>query len=373
MPEPYGPDGDAIPAWEAPPGASSARNPSWASPGTSATEPKSTAVSSTVRPTSAPAPSTVPTFRSWQPGFLPLRPLGLGDFLSYPMKAMQFNRAAVVGGPLLCILLALVTGVIASILVIQDEPHIADWFTYTNTFAFEKLRAETVVAIIIALLSFLATDVAARAFVIPGVSKGILGQKITVGEAWAIARPRLPQLVALYVLGFVLFIGSYIGVIFLAVALGSSGGVFFAVLLVIGYFVMLVLAFVVFTVAVNVVVLERLSAAASIGRATKLTRGSTWRLLGCSIVIGLVLGVIQSIFNQVGSAAALAGGSGVGNTQALMVGLIIYGVVYAVMTSVLQYSFMGTATTLMYVDLRIRREGFDVDIARAAEAAAAGR
>ena len=57
----------------------------------------------------AAAPATAaPTYRSWQPGIIPLRPMNFGEFLSVPFKAMRYNRAVVIGGPLLCVVAAMV-------------------------------------------------------------------------------------------------------------------------------------------------------------------------------------------------------------------------------------------------------------------------
>ncbi len=66
-----------------------------------------------VQPAGAPQQPAL-TYRSWQPGIVALRPLPFGDFITVPFKAMRFNRAVMVGGPLLLFTVsALLTGLAA--------------------------------------------------------------------------------------------------------------------------------------------------------------------------------------------------------------------------------------------------------------------
>ena len=146
-----------------------------------------------------------------------------------------------------------------------------------------------------AFLFTLFTDAAARALVVPGVSRGILGERITLGKAWSITYPRIPQMLLFYLL--VALIGIGIGLAFWA--LSATGAEVLVVLLVLACVPGILLAVVFVGVAVSAIVLERISAAASFRRASALMRGSAWRLIGNFFVIYLVVSMITGAINGV--------------------------------------------------------------------------
>ncbi len=356
MTERYGPEDASVPSWEPPSGVVQPGQPQY-SPAAPNYPPPSAAGSAP-----GAVPQGVPTFRSWQPGFMPLRPLSLGDFLNLPMKALNANRAVILGGPLLCTIVTMLTWGVALALLVVDE---RDWFLYPSL-GYSPLRGETILALVVAFLITLFTDAAARALVVPGVSRGILGERITLGKAWSITYPRIPQMLLFYLL--IALIGIGVGLAFWA--LSATGAVALVGLLVFACIPGVLLAIVFVGVAVSAIVLERISATASFGRAFTLMKGSSWRLIGNFFVIYLVVWMIAGAINGVPQ-AILTTVAGSSPSLGPLVGVTIaFVVISTVVQSVVQYSFLGSLFTLMYVDLRIRTEGFDIDLARAAEAAA---
>ena len=96
-----------------------------------------------------------------------------------------------------------------------------------------------------------------------------------------------------------------------------------------------------------------------------------WRLIGISLVIGIILYFVSAI---VGSITQLPADACRGlndeprdrpDSRPRLTAAL------ALLQTVLTYSYLCTVATLIYVDLRIRTEGFDVDLARAAEARSA--
>ncbi len=368
MAEKYGPEDSAVPAWEAPTGGPAAEPPRWSAP--------SPAGPRMPPGTQGPAPSGaqqagIPTFRSWQPGFMPLRPLQLGDFISLPMKAIQANRAVIVGGPLLCMLVTLLTLSVAVWLVVVDLYNVL--FGYTS-FSFSMLTGDTILAIVIALVVLILADAAARIFIIPGVSRAILGERITLARAWEITRPRVLHVLLLYFFVILIAFGGMVVLSLVIAALvgagGSAGAGFLVVLIVLAMIPFTFMATVIIDVAVTAVVLEKASAGAALGRAFSLIRGNAWRLTGCMLVIQLIVSVISQVASTVPSIALTAATGTSPSPGVVAVVSIVASWITLLVYSLINYSFLGTVTTLMYVDLRIRNEGFDVDLARAAEAAA---
>ena len=360
MTESYGPGASGVPEWEAPTGATAAQQPRWsnpAGPGPALSAP------------GAQAPSAIPTYRSWQPGFMPLRPLQLGDYLSLPMKAMTYNRTVIIGGPLLCLVAALLAAAIAASLVVVDE-----WDLIQGHGHWSSLGGGTILSIIVAIVLLLATDVTARALVVPGVSRAILGQRITLAQTWKALSGRLGQVFLLYLL---VTLASVAGIVLFALIAGGVGstGSFGATIVVIllGYLVLIVaavcVAFLV-GIALPALMLERLNAVASMRRAFTLLRGNFWRTFGSFLLIGFILSLINNAVSGVLQVVFLALGSLSVNVTVIIVVIVLVVVLSLVVQSVFSYSYLGALFTLMYVDLRIRTEGFDIDLARAAEAAA---
>ena len=360
MPESYGPGASGVPEWEAPTGATAPQQPRWSNPA---------GPGPALSASGAQAPSAIPTYRSWQPGFMPLRPLQLGDFMSLPMKAMTYNRAVVVGGPLLCIVAALLATAVASALVVVDE-----WDYFHGGLNLEPLRGATILSLIVALILFLATDAAARALVVPGVSRGVLGQRITFAQTWKILRGRIGQVLLLYLL---ISLASVAGILLFALVAGGVGstgnpGAMIIVIL-FGYLVLIAAAlcgsFVV-GIALPVLMLERVNAIAAMRRAITLVRGNFWRQFGSFLLISLILGVVSNAVSGIVQVVFLVVAAASPSVTVVLIVIVAVVVMYFVVTSVFTYSYLGSLFTLMYIDLRIRTEGFDIDLARAAEAAA---
>ncbi len=317
----------------------------------------------------AAAPAYVaPTFRSWQPGIIPLRPVSFGEFLSVPFKAMRYNRAVVIGGPLLCVGAAMVLLAAALWLAVTD-PSLA---LTSPTAQLQGIQASTVVVAIVAFLALILADAAASAVVAPGVSRAVLGERITVGEAFKALGPRVGQLLLLWLISSVVVLLAMVpgGI---AMVIGAQSGDDTTIAL--GLFAMFALGVVVAlpvyligAVARCVIVLEQKGAIASIRRTIGVIRGRFWWTVLIVIVTGLLVGIITGIFQQVltlvGSIAFAVGMSGAWVGTAIFILVLVLG---SVITYVLTYSYMGCVYVLVYIDARIRHEGFDLDLARAAE------
>ncbi|WP_062386528.1 hypothetical protein [Demequina iriomotensis] len=319
-------------------------------------------------PASPPPASRIPTSASWQPGFMPLRPLGFGDLLGLPFRAMRFNRGVVVGGPLLLTLAATALLVVGFWLLFSD----ASLLFYDAT---EDLRvdATTIGVLIAAVVAALLADILSSAIVAPGVSRGILGERIRLGDAWGAVRPRIGALLLLYLLAGLAWAGAFgVAVLFAVFAMSgdSVGGVILGVVVVLA--VGLAASFLVVLVgglARPIVVLERRGAVAAIRRARQLLKGRFWWSFLVVFVAAVLIGVVSSVVSQLGSFASL-GVTAIAPDNAVAVG-IAFAAVLAISTLVsyvLTYSYMGALFALMLVDLRIRHEGFDLTLAEAAEA-----
>ena len=114
--------------------------------------------------------------------------------------------------------------------------------------------------------------------------------------------------------------------------------------------------------AMPIVVLERLGPGQALARSWRLTRGSWWRMFGIvllTLVLVFVVTMLLSVpFSLLSSVPMLfmqdASWTGVANGAILYVGDVL---VHAITTS-----FTVAVTTLLYIDLRMRREGLDLKL-----------
>ena len=119
--------------------------------------------------------------------------------------------------------------------------------------------------------------------------------------------------------------------------------------------------------ATPALMLEKLGVIAGLTRGWRLSRGSFWRLLGIYLLTSVIVGVVASII--VGPASMIATFVSL-NPFSDPLALAITGV-GSILGSVLTTPFTAAVVALLYIDTRIRREGLDVELTRAAEAASA--
>ncbi|WP_062380340.1 hypothetical protein [Demequina pelophila] len=317
------------------------------------------------------APPPAPSFASWQPGILPLRPLTFGDYLAAPFKAMRANRSVVLGGPLLLTLVSVIATT-GAMWLLFTEPSLGLVDPASQA---TSIRAETVLVAIVAVVSWLLADVFSSAIVAPGVGRAVLGERITLGDAWRAVRPRIGALLLLYVL-VALAAAALVAVVLAPLLLAFAGddaaaglGLSLTVVLAIGSVIPALAVSVVAGLARPVIVLERRGAVAALRRATSLIRGRFWFSVLVLVVAGLIIGLVSGVLQQVGSLVAFAA------MFALPEAVWLQGILFAlgiglslVISYVLTYSYMGGIFALMMIDMRIRHEGFDLELARTAEA-----
>lgn len=180
-----------------------------------------------------------------------------------------------------------------------------------------------------------------------------LGQPCTLGAAYAHARRRYGSLLGASLLSLLAFGAITTFTAFI--------GTPFALFLYVSW-----------QLAPQVVVLEGRRAGGALARSNHLVRGAWWRFAGLLIVVGILrlfaaavpggLGFLISGFTA--SKDLLGGGAGV----------VLLAIV-ASLVDVVMAPIAATVSTLFFSDLRLRREGFDIDLLLqrgAAERAARG-
>jgi hypothetical protein len=226
------------------------------------------------------------------------------------------------------------------------------------------------------VLTGLATLILTRILIL-AVSDAVLGRRPPVGEVLRRVRPRIWALLGLGLLTLVIGVGLVAvliapGIALLLTSHAVIGGIAVTLavlaLLVLGSLLWVRLAF-----AAPAMLLERLSIRRSLVRSWRLTTGSWWRVFGVLLLTQLIAAVAAGLLGvPLAVVGAIVGGA-VGSES---VGYLVadgIGNVGTVLASTVTAPFTAGVTALLYIDLRIRREGLDVALARAAEPVAPTR
>ena len=121
----------------------------------------------------------------------------------------------------------------------------------------------------------------------------------------------------------------------------------------------------VYYLPVPVLMLEDVGILGAVGRGLRLTRRQFWRTLGIALLTGIVVGIASnflafpiSLVGQIGSVA-------VGGRYALLI-LIVTQALAQVVSAAFATPFTSAVTSLQYLDQRMRKEAYDVELMRQA-------
>jgi hypothetical protein len=296
-----------------------------------------------------------------QPGGVPLRPLALGDILNGAVNCIRRNPVATIG--LAAIVLG-ITGVTSTAL------------TASLISTVQAHRAAVVIPVAIALILDLIADVALTGLLTAVIGRGVLGQRMSIGDAWRVLVPRLWPLVGVTVLTWLILVGMWIPYVVILIVLIAVHLTWIAVAFgILGFFLMLaaeVTAWVQFSLAAPVVVLERLGPVQALRRSWRLVTHSFWRMLGILLLTVIIVGVAALILNipfdilRVGVTGGIGFSAGTTAVGTSIAGVIIGGIA-GIITGALTRPVLAAVTVLLYLDMRMRKEGLDLTLRDAAQ------
>ena len=122
------------------------------------------------------------------------------------------------------------------------------------------------------------------------------------------------------------------------------------------------------SVSAPALVLERGTVFGSMGRSRRLVTNLWWRTFGILLLAALVSFVVALVVEIpiliVGVGSAFA--TGIGSTDGDYVLAQLLTAVASIIAGALTYPFAASVSTLLYVDMRMRKEGLDIELMRAA-------
>ncbi|MFM9920788.1 hypothetical protein [Lacisediminihabitans sp. H27-G8] len=318
-----------------------------------------------------------------KPGLIPLRPLDLGTILGASFRVLRRNPKATFGAALLIqgsvylLLILVVAGVTFGALsrIDSSSTQNADQITAGAT------GLIVVASIIPGLLAVVAAAVL-QGIIVLEVSRGAVGEKLSLGSLWKRARGRIGALIgwaALLVLASTVVIGIIVVIIvLLVVSLGNSGIVAAVIIGILAFFGLAVVYIWLSTklaLVPSALMIERMTLRSAVARSWSLTEGYFWRTFGISALVAVIVGIVSQVVTfPINFIAPIAtslidpqGQNGTGTVvlvAVLSLLVIVVAVVFQSITSVVQ----SATTGLLYLDLRIRKEGLDLELVRYVEA-----
>ncbi|MCC2312958.1 hypothetical protein [Cellulomonas xiejunii] len=307
-----------------------------------------------------------------QPGIIPLRPLGLGEVLDGAIRAVRANPAVMFGLSAVVVTIAVALQTLVQLYVSSligaalSDLELTSMVSSTDTMLVEMLSTSGGQALTLPLLVPVTSVL--TGLLIVSVSRSVLGQRVALREVWRTRRVWLLVgfgllqlfvpflLVAAWGGAVVALVGA--GADEAALVVGLVGGIALGVVLV-------------WLTARTLLVppalmLEGRRFWPTVARAWRLTRGSFWRLLGIYLLSNLLVSVLMYLFLVPASVVAGLVTATTGSDD-LTVFVSAFGQVVGLTLST---TFLAAVVALLYIDVRIRREGLDLELARAATGAA---
>lgn len=322
-------------------------------------------------------------FYVYKPGIIPLRPLSIGDIYQGAFAAIKTNARTMFGFTTALLGVAIVISIGINYLIINlvlpsyintNSPYASVFGSVFTTFS--QLGGT--------LLQNLAT-VLLSGLIVVAVSRSVLGRVASSKEVWERTKSKFLPLIGLNIItsiisGLMMIIGIVVFFVLLASVASTAKtdreflqdlGVSLVGLLILMVISALVSSYlyIKFSVAPPAMVLENLGVFASIGRSWSLTRGNFWRLFGINIlttiITSMVAGIFVGIADALGAIFIVVGSSSPEDVIASLNTTYILIMVMSTIAQLLILPFTSSVNALLYIDLRMRKEGLDVELRNA--------
>jgi hypothetical protein len=303
-----------------------------------------------------------------------LRPLGFGDLIEGAVAAMRRNPRTIFGLALLTTLVVAAVVAVVGAVGYLTATQLASGGASDTLFAIGTFGGITVLYLLSAVVTVALTGMLSYP-----VGEAVLGRKPRLGETWRRTRRALPRLAGLCLILLVplaLVFGGLVALAIWAFSSNSALGGTLGLLALLGSVVAAGWAGVRLTLATPALVLEDIGVVAALRRSWGLTAGRFWRTLGVLLVASLLVGVVQQVlsfgFQLLGlllGFAFTAMTNGPGSDTAMLVFVIGSSVIGSLAATLIAQPFLAGITALLYTDARIRNEGFDLALVRAATSA----
>jgi hypothetical protein len=254
-----------------------------------------------------------------------LRPLSVGEVLDASFKVVRQSFATLA----VCVLVvAFPLNIVNTLIMASTSDNAFNLDTATNDVS---TGTEAAGQLLTGILSLVLTTIAAAAC-FRAVSSAYLGEQPTVAGSLSFAASRVLSLIWLSILYFVGLILPFLALVIPGIWLAVAWSVSFPALLA-----------------------EGLGGAKALGRSFRLVRGRWWPTFGALLVMYLIVLVISGILG------VLLGATLVASLDNEAVAAVLTTIINTV-SSLITLPLFAAVLTIIYYDLRVRKEGFDLHL-----------
>jgi membrane-anchored glycerophosphoryl diester phosphodiesterase (GDPDase) len=248
--------------------------------------------------------------------------MGIGELIDAAIKLYRAEWKALIG---------IVAFVLVPLTFLESyvTRAFSDPFAQPAVASPDELTAVFIAGSVITLVQLLFVQPFLTAAVARAATNVYIGEPVSIGSTYRFALTKVHSILWISILTFLAIIVGFI-------------------LLVIPAF----LVFVRMSFASTVIVVEGKRGTSAIARSWQLAKGHFWRLFGALILAGLIAGIVAAVLAVPGELIALAMGPNGWPARALGNSL----------ATVLVTPFSTLIIVLLYFDLRIRKEGYDIEV-----------
>jgi len=260
-----------------------------------------------------------------------LRPLGVGEILDVAFKIYTRHAVQLFKIVLFVVLPIQVLGGVI-LLSTVDDPDAVSGLGEIDTQNDTELAGAIAGTVVTNLLGALAVLLATAACV-KAVADAYLKSQPDWRESLRAARGRLGSLLWLSFLYVLLLIPAFVALIIPGIWLSVA-----------------------WTVAYPVLMLEGIRGRKALGRSFRLVRGRWWPTFGALVISYLLAGVLQALVGAIAAGALIVG------VEDSLVGTVLTTGTANTVAGVLATPFQAAVAALIYFDLRVRKEGLDIEL-----------
>jgi hypothetical protein len=310
-----------------------------------------------------------------RPGIIPLHPLGFGTILGRSFAALRQNPRVLLGFALIVQTLAYLV-VLGAVLAVM-------WASFSrldtlrpgtdeyDTVMAGSIAVTAIAGIVLGLVAG-ALSIIVQGIVVVEVTHAAVAEKLTLGALWRQLRPVAWRLIG-YSLLVVLAVVAIVAVVAIGVvAIGVAAlpaAIVLTILLILAAIPLAWWLQIKLLLAPAAIIVEHATILQAVSRSWTLTRGRFWPALGIILVISLIFGAVAQVvslpfsFLSMGLTTIIAP---TGDPEpSAIIGVIATALLTQVLTLLLQsvaVVVQATATSIIYIDCRMRREGLDLDL-----------
>jgi hypothetical protein len=312
-----------------------------------------------------------PTSNGNTPTPVALRPMGLGEILDLAITLYRRNFITLAGISAVVSIPVLILQVIAALFALPTDPFAAS--SQVSTLFNNSMAMFFFVGgfMLVGILSAIAEIYEAGAMA-AAVSSSYLGRVITIRQAYGQSLRRwFPLFISTLFLGLVnlVCLSPFIAIFSLSMAASimnttsstssAVAGLSILCLCIISIPLLFLWTWLTtrLTFFTQSIVLENWGARSGLGRSWRLVKNSFWRVWGTMLLLGIfiyILTMVPTFAVQFGTSAFLPGSIALSTMFNSAISTIV-----AILITPIQFAVM----TMLYYDLRIRKEGFDLQFA----------